>query len=501
MAIATLVISAPTVWEAFKLAPVAAAASGAQRTAIADLGNLSAAMPLRAVGGVWVSGDIRYPENGDILPTTLGLALVALLAVLGLVRAARHRDWGVLGLSVASLVAFVYFARQTGPWIQLKAITMTSPVVLTLAFVGAAGLLGHRRRPRLGALAGWTLGGVVALAVLAGNALAYHYFTFAPTERLRDLERIGERFAGVEGPTLYTAHDEYAEYFLREMNVTGLVNPPGEGLGFPQIRSEVTVDESGYPFRADLDMFERDWIKEFAMIVMPRDPTVSRPPANYDLVARTEQHDVWRRVRPASSVLVHVPLLAEGSEDVAEEKCAELVQTAEEEGEGARLAYVQRAASARVELGTAEAPSYWERDGESLVIYGAGRARSDFRLRGDGEYRIWLKGPYQRELRISLDGRALATAEDRWSYPERWTLLDTGRLRAGGHSLLVERSAADLEPGDGAAGQPVGPFVLERITPGRDDVVRYAPASEAATLCGDREGLDWISLVKAPPEV
>lgn len=498
MAVATLIISAPTVWEALKLAPVAAAASGADRTAIADLGNLSAPMDLKAVGGVWISGDYRFPANGDTLVTNLGLGVVALLAVFGLVHALRRRDWGLLALSVASLVAFTYFARQTGPWIQLKAITMTSPVVLTLAFAGAGGLLASRHRPRIAAVAGWGLAAGVALLVLAGNALAYHYMTFAPTERMRDLERIGERFAG-EGPTFYPAHDEYAEYFLREMDATAQVNPPGEGLGFPQLRSEIAVESFGYPFRADLDWIQSSWLQEFAMLVLPRDPMQSRPPANYDLVAQTRFHQVWRQVRPSADVAVRVPLAPEADPSLADDACAELVAAAEDAGASLRLAYVRRAPSEVVELDEANLSPNWVAEATipgSILTYGPGRARAGFTLPEAGEYRVWLQGPYQRELRVAIDGRPFAAVEDYWSYPRRWTQLGTERLAAGAHSVTLERGGGTLEPGDGAADQAVGPIVFERLVSGRGDVVQFAPPSEAASLCEDREGLDWISLVR-----
>ena len=104
----------------------------------------------------------------------------------------RRRRWQVPGLAAAGVAALAYFVERTGPWLELKAISITNPIALACAFGGAGALVAARERlGRLGAIAGWGLALLLAGGVLYGNALAYHEASVAPAERLHDLERIG----------------------------------------------------------------------------------------------------------------------------------------------------------------------------------------------------------------------------------------------------------------------------------------------------------------------
>lgn len=497
MAAVTLALSAPTAYLMLKLIPVAQQAEGAAATVLADLGNLSAPLALATVSGVWISGDYRVPQLGDTLGTHIALAVVVLLALVGVVSALRRRDWGLLLLGFASLIAVGYFVTRTGPWLQLKALSISSTVPLALAFAGAGALARIRfiSGARNGALVGWGLASLVALAVLAGNANAYHDVTLAPTERLRDLESIGYRFEGI-GPTLYPAHEEYAEYFLRREQATAFVNPPSQGTGFPRYRPDAAAAAAQPAFAWDLDDLDPSYVQAFELIVLRRGPLWSRPPANFVAVARTEFHTVWRKVRPASTVLTHVALPG-WDDEATKDACAELVQEADGAARNMRLAYVQAPEVYVGRLGTSEHSPNWQQSGQgALLLYGPGRARLGVGIGQEGTYRVWVQGPNQRDLSFALDGRPLGKVGDAWSYPQQWELVSTRRLAAGDHLLALERGGGNLEPGDGVTGQPVGPVVFERVTPSQD-AVRTTSTNRAAELCraGRRGALDWIALV------
>ena len=85
------------------------------------------------------------------------------------------------------VVALAYVARASATWSDFKAITVTAPFILTLGFVGAAAVGMWRRT------IGIALGGLVVIGVLAGNFLFIHGTSFAPYDRLHDLQQIADK--------------------------------------------------------------------------------------------------------------------------------------------------------------------------------------------------------------------------------------------------------------------------------------------------------------------
>ena len=86
-------------------------------------------------------------------------------------------------------------------WVDAKAIVLTSPVVVLLAWGGfaalraaanAAGAAGGRR---------WLLAVVLAGGIGVSDAMQYHSSNLAPTARYDELASLNKRFAG-RGPTL-----------------------------------------------------------------------------------------------------------------------------------------------------------------------------------------------------------------------------------------------------------------------------------------------------------
>jgi hypothetical protein len=489
-----IVLAAPMIYWATQLAKVAVQAQGPGATALIDLGNLAAPVPARAALGVWISGDYRVPINGDTTATALGGIVAGILALVGLGWAAWRRDRGLLFLGLGGIVAMLYFTQRTGPWIQLKAITVTGPIALALAFAGVAAIRAIPRFGRLPGIASWAVAGVLTCFVLAGNAMAWHDISLAPTDRMRDLERLGEKYAG-QGPTLYPAHEEYAEYFLRDADGSAYVNPASEGAGFPGWRTDVLALAPQPSYAFDLDTIDAKGLERYPLVIQPRGPLWSRPPANYALVERSEFYDVWKR-RERADVLQHVPVPGVGPQGVANE-CRALVRKARTAGDDAQVAWADVGQTAVASLGTGELTSReWMREGDLLRMYGPGSVQTAVVVPEAGTYRVWLQGPNQRALRVTVDGRPAGTLGRAWAYGQNWSQLGTMKLPAGQLAVRIDRRGGRPLPGDGVGGQPIGPLVLERVDAPQAGKVHTAPASQAREVCADAARYDWVELIR-----
>jgi hypothetical protein len=494
-AVVIAVVSAPMLYWATQLGKVAVQAEGANATALVDLGNLAAPVPVRAALGAWISGDYRNPVLGDRPVTTLALALIAVLAAVGLVAAWRRRDRALLLLALSTGVATLYYTQRTGPWIQLKAICLSGPIVLALAFAGVSWL--GRSAPLRSArgVLSVVAAAAVAAGVLAGNALALHDITLAPGDRMRDLDRVGEQFAG-QGPAVYPAHEEYAEFFLRDLTITALVNPGVAGIGPPQLRPDVLANGPQPSFQYDLDAFIVTWLERNRLIVQRRGPLFIRPPASYRLVRRSRFTDVWRR-RGSERAVWHVAVPGAGPLELALD-CRRLVNRARKAAPGTmRVAYAIPARTATAELGDGTLSRYWERtSADAVLMNGPGSVEAKVHVPAAGPYRVWVQGPDQRPVTVSIDGRKVGVLEDAWSYPQGWTLLSTQRLAAGSHTVRLVKPAGRPIPGDGAGGFPVGPVVLEPADDPVAGTVRYAPTSQAKEVCDRATDYDWVELIR-----
>jgi hypothetical protein len=485
-----LALAAPTGYLAItKLLPVAGQAVGSGATVLTDLGNLGAPMPVRAVSGIWISGDYRFPSGGDTPLTNVLIVLAFGLVAVAAVRVIRRRDWPLAFIGAAVGIAVYYYDTRTGPWIQFKALTTSAPVVLALAFVGAAELATLARRllrRRVAMGLGWLAAAVIAGGVLLGNAYAYHDVTLAPHDRIRDLQALGGELHGQ--PALLPYWEEVGEYMLRRQHVSARPN------GFLQIRPGVPLEQQ---FAYDIDDLVFPYLESQQLLVLRRGPTQSRPPANYRLERRTASYDVWRRVAPPSTVLAHVP-----SPDFSRKDrtglCRALVRRAARGGAGEQLAYAlqPKAVTALLDEKGADLTGLWQPAGNGAVyMYGPGDDRRGLGLPHSGSYDVWITGAISRPLTVTLDGRRIGTVSDAWSYPGGWTRVGSITAKGRAHQLQLERGGGSLAPGNGADDQPIGPLVFVPHQAGAA-AVRYAPLSRAPALCRRVGRLDWIELVR-----
>lgn len=483
-------LSIPTIIEGTKLAEIAGQAEGSGATVLVDLGNLAAPMPVEATVGIWPTGDYRFTTSGAGTLTTVLIVIVLALGLLGVIVAVRRREWRVPLLALSAALALGYFVERTGPWIELKAISISNPIPLVCAFAGAAALIALRgRAARIGAIAGWALALAIAGGVLYGNALAYHEAAVAPYERLRDLERLGERLEG-EGPTLYPAHEEYAEYFLRDAKATAMVNPPPPYF-FEPLPEAAEARDGVQPFAWDLDELQPGFVQKFSLIVRRPAPLASRPPSNWELDRRTPWHEVWRKTGNSERILLHQPL--EAFAGTRASVCRKVAREAERAPTGAELAYTTLPEHVTLNLQRTNRSPGWQPDRPGgILLTTPGFARAAVRLDIAGEWQLWLAGSVSRALDVQVDGRTIGAIEDRRNYPEQWERVGTAELDAGRHRVELLRGGGDLEPGNGGI-NTAGPLVFTR---GGDDAgeVERAPLEDAGSVC-ERSDLDWIEIV------
>jgi hypothetical protein len=477
-------LAAPAVVDSLKLATQL---TGGGPT---GLGNLAAPVPVWSVVGPWITSDHRFPLDRFGRPTLtyIIIAVAIALAVLGIVRAVRIRDRGLLALAVAGAVGVAVVIWKSGPWVELKAFCMTAPVVLALAFTGARGM------PRRLIPAGLVAAAVVALGVLYGNALEYHTTTVAPYDRLVELKRLDQRYAG-QGPAIYPAFDEYAEYFLRDARGSGMVNP-WRSI-FPL--NPEGIDPTNQGFVRDTDEIDLAYLQGFRLIIRRRDPSASRPPSTFRLVQTTRWFEVWRRDGDPRSIVAHRPLRGTGHRSAR--FCRSVTREVDKAGPGARVAWVQAPRQVRWTAPPAAVPAYWTRtgkDGEDLFASGPGRLRSKIEVPRAGEYELFMRGSLGRQVSFSLDGHEVGSIRWRESYPDQWEPVGRVRLRAGEHLLQILRGGGLFLPGTGngptATTTTIGPLVLRPV--GAEPQVQTATGSRAGAICRSDERLDWIEVLR-----
>jgi hypothetical protein len=481
--VAAAILAGPSVVAAFRLAPVAVSGGPG------DLGNLADPVPVFSAAGVWLTTDYRFSldDVGTYGLTAALAALVAVLAVVGLVRTAMRRDVPLLALGIAGAVALPYVVWRAAPWAELKAFAITAPIALALAFAGVAALARGRWPRRVVPV----LGVAVAGAVLAGNALAYQGITIAPTERFKELEKIGERYAG-QGPALHPSFDEYAEYLLRDERATSPVNPPGGQFG---LRPGVPA---GTFFGPELDQFDTGFLKRFKLLILRRTPAASRPPSWFSLVERTRYYEVWRRTSDPDAVLAHIPF--EPNKPRSEAVCTRVDDAVRDAGHGARVAWVDTNGADQRGGDPRSIPPRWLVDGSDYITRGPGRVTVGVPIERAGRYAIWVRATVGRKIRVLLDDREIGALHWKENYPLQYEPVATVQLSAGDHRIDFVRGGGSPLPGsanDFANTTTLGNVGPVGVVPVRaDPKVQTGPASGAGRLCRSDRELDWIEILR-----
>jgi hypothetical protein len=474
----------------------------------ANPGNLRAPLKWTQAFGIWLHGSYKEAPSGGALAATdalIGLAGAACL--LGALQLLRLRRFALAGWIVLTLLAWLVLDRTATTWVDAKALVLSSPLVVLLAWAGVAALLERRQRGsargtalpegarnapvrRAGPPSSWAATGaavLLALALAAGalasDATQYHSSNLAPTARYEELRSLNKRFAG-RGPTLFADFDEYSMYALRDLDVSGpdFVYPPrAHGLA------------RGYGRPVELDRDPPQALAGYALIVTRRDPSAPPPPAAYALAWQGDYYEVWQRRRGAAPALAHV---AAGFAR-APLSCSRAVRTV-------RLAKARHAHAiaalapplVRIRLLHIRPPKGWGRQHGGFTMRKPGTVSLRFRVPRAGSWELWLQGQFMPLIRVGLDGHLLVSLQGQLAgnslVPDTATPIAV-RLSAGEHQLTVTRSGFSLAPGNGGSTVLDAAFLTPAHAPAR--VLRTLPVrASRATLCAS--AYQWIELVR-----
>lgn len=501
--VATSILAIPTVISSVKLFGLAKEAA----TGVVELGlgNLTAPIPEISSIGVWISNDYRFPQFAHANASHAFDVVIIVLAAIGVLCALWRRQWLIAAFGVAAPIALTYAVAHSGPWVDLKAYTITAPMFLAMAFVGAGWLAtSQSKREDCTSRASWlkipvrAVGwlGVLAVAgaVLYGNALTYHDMSLAPAARYQQLEQIGKKFASV-GPAFYPSFDEYSEYFLRREHGWDLVRPPGL-----QVRPGAVVLPPGqFAYSLDINQLVPSFAESFPLLVIARSPVASRAPANYDLVDRTSEFEVWRRIRPAYEVFVHLPLSGLPDERTSM-FCRGLVRSVRRAGAGSSVAYVPTGPRTLLIPTQATHPSYWHALGpEALRAYGAGTIEGSVSLPASGTYDVSMPGSIGRPVTLYIDGHRAGSVSYQERYPGQYLHFARVYLSAGTHQIRLSRGNGSLSPGSGDGPDTdsgvIGPLIFTLQQP-QDGSLKVVPGSEAERVCAAHVGYQWIEVLR-----
>jgi hypothetical protein len=449
--------------------------------ATSNPGNLRSPLRASQALGVWLGGSYKLAPHGTALQATHILMFVALgAALLGAAQLLRRRAFALGGWIALMLILWFVITQSASTWAAAKALMLTSPIVLLLAWGGVAALRSLPAR----ALS-WGLAGTLAVAlgggVLVSDALQYHVANLAPTARYEELASLDSRFAG-QGPTLFTDFDEYSLYELRDLDVGGpdFVYPP----------AALAAAAGGYGQPVRLDRIAPATLGSYPLIITRRDPAAPRPPQAYRLQWQGAYYQVWGRRPRAAAATVHLALAGPLAR-----QCAAIARLAAGSGRG-RLVAAASPLQLGVDLRRTSHPRHWGHERQGLVMNHPGTLRAEIHTPFAGSWRLWLRGQLMPTVAISLDGHRLAAVGAQLSgnslVPNVVPPI-TVRLSAGRHLLALRRGGTTLAPGDGGAAVLDGML----FTPAGATTRLYGrPRGRWRELCGRRYA--WVELIGAP---
>ncbi|HEY5197890.1 MAG TPA: hypothetical protein VIJ51_12775 [Solirubrobacteraceae bacterium] len=431
-------------------------------------GNLARPLRIEQIAGSWLSRTyINLPHGSDLDLTSILVGVTIAAAVLGavhLIRIRAHALSAWCGLMLATWLALTAYGAT---WTDAKILMLTSPVVVLLAWAGVAGIRASRIE-LAGLIAAPALALILAGGVLASDAVQYHDTALAPTARYDELASVNSLFAG-RGPTLFTDFDEWSLYQLRSMDVGG------PDFVYRPLALETVVRYHGDP--VDLDHVPPAALLAYPLIVTRRDPTASRPPSAYGLLWQGNYYEVWARLPGTDAALAHI-----GRTPRLPVTCAQIGEVATVAGE-ADVGLVAARVVDRVSVDTLSAINLRQPGGSFA---------STFEIPGTGTWELWLKGELMSAVRVSIDGRHIATIRGDVS-GSAFNASTAAPLRVhltgGAHTIGFSRTGPSLAPGAGGAAYLAGAFFTRPGAGARERIVHLAPV-DWRTLCTRRP--QWV---------
>jgi hypothetical protein len=454
--------------------------------ATSNPGNLQSPLHWTQVFGVWLHGSYKEsPSAAALTFTDVLIALTLAACAVGALRLLRVRRYALAGWFALMLLVWVVLSRYATTWVQAKALMISSPIVVLIAWGAVAALRASpgsssaRLLPRIAATA---LALALAGGMLASDAVQYHSSNLAPTARYEELSHINKRFAG-RGPVLFTDFDEYSLYVLRDLDVGGpdFVYPP------PALADIA----GGYGQPVVLSHAEPQALDAYPLIITRRDPSAPPPPAAYRLLWQGDYYEVWGRIAGARARFFHFP--ASSKVPLSCARIEHLVTVAK--ARRSKLVIASAPELVPVSLAHVKRPAGWGRERKGLAMKRPGTVSSGFTLPRAGLWNLWLQGQFMPQVTVRIDGRLVSSVSGQLSgnslVPDTTPPVAV-RLSAGTHRLTVTRSGSSLAPGNDGAAVLDSVFLTPAGAPTRE-LIEQAPGANSRSLCG--RPYEWIEIV------
>ncbi len=445
-----------------------------------ELGNLAAPLSLVHVMGVWPAEDFRLDPH-----FYTGIKLLA-LALLGL---GGFAAWTALKDRALPLLAYVLGGVGAGavvyvvgsPWIEAKAMAIVSPALLTAGLAGAT-LLVQRTRFNI---EGWLLGSLTAATIIWSSFLLYHGVWLAPHDEERELEQIGETYAG-RGPALFTEGSTYGpRHFLRKLDAENAKDLRRRQV---TLRDGTLPDELPY---LDIDAIPESSLAPYRLLVIRRAPVASRPPGDFRLVYQGTYYQVWERAGSGvfgASLVAHLPL-GEGLESGAVPDCSAVKDLAGQAGSQGTLLAALPDQTSVLDLTTASMPADWATgESDKFLPVSSGTLEMDTQIGAAGDYLLWIGGDILGKAEVSVGGQPPVSRRMAINN-NLYQPFGPFALGPGTQRVTVKYEVGGLAPGSGADPLPVGPLILEQVSAGDRGTINL-PAPDYRQLCG--APWDWI---------
>lgn len=219
-----------------------------------------------------------------------------------------------------------------------------------------------------------------------------------------------------------------------------------------------------------------------------RDPSASRPPSAYGLLSQTDSYEVWGRLPGAPAALAHI-----GRTPRLPVTCAQIggvARTAQAAGVG----LVAAMPVDRVTIDTTGSIGLRQPDGGF---------ESSFEIPRTGTWELWVRGEMMAAVRVTLDGRTIATIKDQVSgnafNPDTMVPIRL-HLTGGLHRIGFTHDDPILPPGSGGSAYLYSASLTRPGAGERERLVNVAPA-DWRSLCADRP--QWVEATvptaSAPP--
>jgi hypothetical protein len=443
-----------------------------------ELGNLLGPLSLQHLIGIWPAKDFRFDTDLNTEVIILAVVLGA-LALFAAYTAFRDGQPLLPAFLVGGVVAFVIVYIAGSPWIDGKGMAIVSTALLSSGLVGAVILI--QRTPY--AVVGWIVAALAGGLVLYSSFLMYQAAWLAPRDEHRELERIGERFAG-DGPMLMTEGSIYGpRHFLRKVDAEGAKDLRRRT---DPLRNGALPDDVNF---LDTDMLADADFDPYQLLILRRAPVASRPPGNFTRVYAGTYYEVWRKLGTpvAGQTLIERLPLGLPPANSAVPDCGQVQALAEKAGPNGTLLAEPADVHFLLDFTGASKPDAWSTDGTQFTPHGSGTLGLTVKVPVAGQWRIWVGGNIYSKLTITAGGKS-ASARNALN-DNRYQPFGPFQLTEGNQQIQFKSDGASLVPGSGADPSPLGPVVMQQVE-SEDQATVSVPSSDYRRLCN--VPWDWI---------